>query len=112
MGGVGDVLTGRVEQGVVKPNDEVLFLPTHSASTPCTGKVFTVEMHHKSVPSASTGDNVGLNVKNLPKENMPRVGDVMVLKSDTTIPCCLLHSSSTNPEPSWRAQSWIYPHCL
>merc|ERR1712054_546947 len=83
--GVGDVLTGRVEQGVVKPNDEVLFLPTHSASTPCTGKVFTVEMHHKSVPSASTGDNVGLNVKNLPKENMPRVGDVIVLKSDTTI---------------------------
>lgn len=45
--GVGDVLAGRVEQGEVKPNDEVIFLPTHTAANPCTGKVFTVEMHHK-----------------------------------------------------------------
>eukprot|EP00421_Protoceratium_reticulatum_P017214 CAMPEP_0168396386 /NCGR_PEP_ID=MMETSP0228-20121227/20522_1 /TAXON_ID=133427 /ORGANISM="Protoceratium reticulatum, Strain CCCM 535 (=CCMP 1889)" /LENGTH=55 /DNA_ID=CAMNT_0008409827 /DNA_START=1 /DNA_END=165 /DNA_ORIENTATION=- len=43
--GVGDVLAGRVEQGVVKPGEEVVFLPTHTASNPCTGKVFTVEMH-------------------------------------------------------------------
>ena len=41
--GVGDVLAGRVEQGVVKPGEEVIFLPTHTASNPCTGKVFTVE---------------------------------------------------------------------
>ena len=45
--GVGDVLAGRVEQGEVKPNDEVVFLPTHTTANPCTGKVFTVEMHHK-----------------------------------------------------------------
>ena len=45
--GVGDVLAGRVEQGVVKPGEEVIFLPTHTASNPCTGKVFTVEMHHQ-----------------------------------------------------------------
>lgn len=83
--GVGDVLTGRVEQGEVKPGDEVVFLPTHTASTACTGKVFTVEMHHKSVDSAKPGDNVGLNIKGLPKDNMPRVGDIMVLKSDTSI---------------------------
>merc|ERR1712146_799880 len=31
-----------------KPGDEVVFLPTHTSSTACTGKVFTVEMHHKS----------------------------------------------------------------
>jgi elongation factor 1-alpha len=83
--GVGDVLTGRVEQGTVKPGDEVLFLPTHSEANPCTGKIFTVEMHHKTVEAAHPGDNVGLNVKNLPKGNMPRVGDVMILKSDTSI---------------------------
>ena len=83
--GVGDVLTGRVEQGLVKPGDECMFLPTHSTSTACTGKVFTVEMHHKNVDAAHQGDNVGMNVKGLPKDNMPRVGDVMVLKSDTTI---------------------------
>lgn len=83
--GVGDVLTGRVEQGAVRPGDECMFLPTHSTSTACTGKIFTVEMHHKNVPEANQGDNVGMNVKGLPKDNMPRVGDVMVLKSDTTL---------------------------
>jgi len=83
--GVGDVLTGRVEQGVVKPGDEVLFIPTHTASTQCVGKVFTVEMHHKSVPEAVAGDNVGMNIKGLPKENMPRVGDIMILKKDNTL---------------------------
>jgi elongation factor 1-alpha len=83
--GIGDVLTGRVEQGTVKPGEEVIFLPTHTTSTPCDGKIFTVEMHHKSVPQAVSGDNCGFNVKALRKENMPRVGDVMVLKSDVTI---------------------------
>merc|ERR1719465_324549 len=83
--GVGDVLAGRVEQGIVKPNEEVLFLPTHTAANPCTGKVFTVEMHHKAVPEAKPGDNVGMNVKNLDKQNMPRGGDVMIYKKDTTL---------------------------
>jgi elongation factor 1-alpha len=83
--GIGDVLTGRVEQGTVKPSEEVVFLPTHTASTPCQGKVFSVEMHHKVVDSATTGDNCGFNIKGLVKENMPRVGDIMILKKDDTI---------------------------
>merc|ERR1711970_1023626 len=83
--GVGDVLTGRVEQGSVKPGEEVKFLPTHTASTACTGKVFTVEMHHKRVDAGMSGDNIGMNVKALNKDNMPRVGDVMVYKSDEAI---------------------------
>ena len=45
-------------------------------------------MHHKSVPSAGPGDNVGLNVKGLTKGNMPRVGDIMILKSDKTLGKC------------------------
>jgi elongation factor 1-alpha len=83
--GVGDVLAGRVEQGVVKPGEEVVFLPTHTSSNPCTGKVFTVEMHHTRVDFANPGDNVGLNIKGLDKMNMPRGGDVMVYKKDTTL---------------------------
>merc|ERR1712040_19116 len=83
--GVGDVLAGRVEQAVVKPVEEVVFLPTHTASNPCTGKVFTVEMHHQRVDLANPGDNVGLNIKGLDKQNMPRSGDVMVYKKDTTL---------------------------
>jgi elongation factor 1-alpha len=83
--GVGDVLAGRVEQGQVKPGDEVIFMPTHTVANACTGKVFTVEMHHKRVDKAGPGDNVGMNIKGLDKGNMPRTGDVMILKSDKTL---------------------------
>jgi len=86
--GVGNVLTGRVEQGMVKPGEEVVFLPTHTASLSCTGKIFSIEMHHKSQPVANAGDNVGLNIRGLVRENMPRVGDIMVLKSDNSIKKC------------------------
>jgi len=83
--GVGDVLTGRVEQGAVRPGEEVKFLPTHTDANACTGKVFTVEMHHKRIEHGAAGDNIGMNVKALNKENMPRVGDVMVYKVDASL---------------------------
>ena len=38
-------------------------------------------MHHKTVDKAGPGDNVGVNVKGLPKENMPKVGDVMSVEN-------------------------------
>jgi elongation factor 1-alpha len=83
--GVGDVLAGRVEQGIVKPGEEVVFIPTHTISNACAGKVFTVEMHHKRADSAGPGDNVGLNIKGLDKGNMPRSGDIMIYKKDDTL---------------------------
>ncbi|KAG5458219.1 MAG: LOW QUALITY PROTEIN: elongation factor 1 alpha-like protein, partial [Olpidium bornovanus] len=110
--GVGDVLTGRVEQGEVVPNKDVIFLPTHtricyrprdagplhlghltlssfsshrSTATPCAGKIFTVEMHHKKIEKGVTGDNIGMNIKGLDKQNMPRAGDVMIYKDDSTL---------------------------
>ena len=78
--GVGDVITGRVEQGLVKPGQEVRFTPSGAV-----GKVFSVEMHHKNVDQAGPGDNVGLNVKGLDKVNMPKVGDVMFVPSEGEI---------------------------
>jgi len=83
--GVGDVITGRIEQGVVKPGQEVKFVPTDTANLSCKGKVFTVEMHHTNHDAAHAGDNVGLNIKGLAKENMPRVGDVMIDQKDATL---------------------------
>jgi elongation factor 1-alpha len=83
--GVGDVLAGRVEQGLVNPGEDVIFMPTHTTGTPCEGKVFTVEMHHKRVDAAKPGDNVGMNIKGLDKNNMPRSGDVMVYTKDGTL---------------------------
>ena len=83
--GVGDVLAGRVEQGIVKPNEEVVFMPTHTVANACAGKVFTIEMHHTRHEQAKPGDNVGLNIKGLEKQNMPRVGDVMIYKKDKSL---------------------------
>ena len=55
-------------------------------------QVFTVEMHHKRVESAGPGDNVGMNIKGLDKGNMPRAGDVMIMKKDESLKhvevCC------------------------
>jgi len=86
--GVGDVIAGRVEQGIVKPNEEVVYMPTHTTANACGGKVFTIEMHHTRHELAKPGDNVGLNIKGLDKQNMPRVGDVMIYKKDSTLDRC------------------------
>merc|ERR1712184_65995 len=86
--GVGDVLAGRVEQGIVKPNEEVIYMPTHTTANVCGGKVFTIEMHHTRHDMAKPGDNVGLNIKGLDKQNMPRVGDVMIYKKDKSLDQC------------------------
>jgi translation elongation factor EF-1alpha len=51
----------------------------------CAGRVFTVEMHHKQMAEAGPGSNIGMSVRGLPKSNMPRVGDVMVLCADTSL---------------------------
>lgn len=86
--GVGTVVTARLEQGVVKPGDEVVFLPKNTSSNPCGGKIFSIEMHHKSISQAEPGDNVGLNVKGLDKNYLPEAGDIMILKKDTTLKAC------------------------
>merc|ERR1719261_1104780 len=75
--GVGDVITGRIEQGILKASFDVRFAPTG-----VSGKAFSIEMHHKTHGQAGPGDNVGVNVKGLPKENMPKVGDVMFIEGE------------------------------
>ena len=48
--GVGDVITGRIEQGKIAPGVEVRFYPSG-----VKGKAFSVEMHHKNVEEAICG---------------------------------------------------------
>jgi len=42
-------------------------------------------MHHKRIEAGLSGDNIGMNVKNLVKNNMPRVGDVMIYAKDGSL---------------------------
>ena len=68
----------RVKHDVVKPGEEFVSLPTHTASSPSTGKVFPAETHHQRVDQAHPGENVALSMQGLDKNNMPRPGHVMV----------------------------------
>jgi len=62
-----------------------VFLPTHTTANECKGRVFSIEMHHKSMPEAHAGDNIGINMKGLPKENMPTTGNIIVKSDDLTL---------------------------
>jgi elongation factor 1-alpha len=79
--GVGDVITGRIEQGTLNAGDVVNVCPRELTGL----KVFTIEMHHKTWPNAKPGDNVGMNIKGLDKNKMPKVGDVMYLQKNKPI---------------------------
>jgi elongation factor Tu len=67
--GRGTVVTGRIEQGVVKVGDDVEVVglrPTQK--TVCTG----VEMFHKLLDQGQAGDNVGLLLRGTKKEDVER----------------------------------------
>ena len=68
--GVGTVPVGRVETGVMKKGDNVIFEPPGAS-----GEVKSIEMHHVMLESAEPGDNVGFNVRGVGKNDIRR-GDV------------------------------------
>jgi len=67
IGGIGTVPVGRVETGVIKPGIHAAFAPSKVVA-----EIKSVEMHHESLPSASPGDNVGFNVKNVAVKDLRR----------------------------------------
>lgn len=73
--GVGTVPVGRVETGVLKVGDTLVFEPSGK-----TGEVKSIEMHHESIPKAEPGDNIGFNVRGIAKNEIRR-GDVAGLPS-------------------------------
>ena len=68
--GVGTVPVGRVETGVLKEGDTVIFMPAKKQ-----GEVKSIEMHHSRIPKAEPGDNIGFNVRGIAKTDIRR-GDV------------------------------------
>jgi len=68
--GVGTVPVGRVETGVLKVGDQVIFMPSNK-----TGEVKSIETHHTQIQQAESGDNIGFNVKGVSKDEIKR-GDV------------------------------------
>ena len=67
--GRGTVATGRIERGVVKVGDEVEIVGlTESRKTVCTG----VEMFKKTMEQGQAGDNVGLLLRGIKREEIQR----------------------------------------
>jgi elongation factor 1-alpha len=73
--GVGTVPVGRVESGILKVNDPIIFVPSKK-----TGDVKSIEMHHTAIERAEPGDNIGFNVKGIAKGEI-RKGEVVGLAS-------------------------------
>jgi elongation factor 1-alpha len=69
--GVGTVPVGRVETGIIKPGDKVVFMPSGAS-----GEIKSLEMHHKQLDKAEPGDNIGFNVRGVGKGDIRR-GDVV-----------------------------------
>ncbi len=69
ISGRGTVVTGRVEQGVVKVGDEVEIVGIRETSkTVCTG----VEMFRKLLDSGEAGDNIGVLLRGTKRDEVER----------------------------------------
>jgi elongation factor Tu len=68
--GRGTVVTGRIERGMVKVGDsvEIVGLREKSTTTVVTG----VEMFHKTLDEGMAGDNVGLLLRGIDREDVER----------------------------------------
>src|SRR3989344_1738808 len=62
--GIGVVPVGRVETGIMKVGDKVVFVPAREGNG-VTGEVKTIEMHHEQIQQAEPGDNIGFNVRGI-----------------------------------------------
>ncbi len=69
--GVGTVVVGRVETGVLKVGDKVIIMPPAKV-----GDVRSIETHHLKINEAKPGDNVGVNIRGVEKKDIKR-GDVL-----------------------------------
>jgi elongation factor Tu len=80
ISGRGTVVTGRIERGVVKVNDEVEIVGLRpTVKTTCTG----VEMFRKLLDRGEAGDNVGVLLRGTKREDVER-GQVLAKPGSIT----------------------------
>ena len=79
--GRGTVVTGRVERGILKVNEEVEIVGIHDKSTKTT--VTGVEMFRKLLDEARAGENVGLLLRGVKREEVER-GQVVIKPGSMT----------------------------
>jgi elongation factor Tu len=78
--GRGTVVTGRIEQGIIKVGEKVQIVGLRdTAETTCTG----VEMFNKTLQEGIAGDNVGILLRGTKKEDVER-GQVLAAPKSIT----------------------------
>ena len=91
ISGRGTVVTGRVERGVVKVGEEVEIVGIHDThKTTCTG----VEMFRKLLDEGRAGDNVGVLLRGIKRDEVER-GQV------------LAHPGTITPHTKFEAEVYI-----
>ncbi|CAM3631072.1 elongation factor Tu [Nocardioides zeicaulis] len=80
--GRGTVITGRIERGIVKVNEEVEIIGIREGSMKST--VTGVEMFRKLLDEGQAGENVGLLLRGTKREDVER--GMVVIKPGTTTP--------------------------
>jgi elongation factor Tu len=91
ISGRGTVVTGRVERGRIKVSEEVEIVGIRETrKTVCTG----VEMFRKVLDSGEAGDNVGLLLRGIKREDVER-GQVVA------------HPGSITPHTKFKAETYI-----
>lgn len=78
--GVGTTPVGKVETGVLKPGDDIVFMPSGEK-----GKVNSIETHYTKIDSAGPGDNIGFNVKGIEKDKLRRGNVASHLKTPCSV---------------------------
>jgi len=76
--GVGQIICGTVEQGTLKPGDEVGIVPSGLKNK----KIFSIEQHKKQLPFAGPGDSVGLSIKGIAKDEKVQPGDIIYVQKE------------------------------
>ena len=80
--GRGTVITGRIERGIVKVNEEVEIIGIRETAQKST--VTGVEMFRKLLDEGQAGENVGLMLRGTKREDIER--GMVVIKPGTTTP--------------------------
>ncbi|PIP87122.1 elongation factor Tu [Candidatus Campbellbacteria bacterium CG22_combo_CG10-13_8_21_14_all_36_13] len=89
--GRGTVVTGRIERGIVKVGEEISIIGIHDTmKTTVTG----IEMFNKSLQEGMAGDNAGVLLRGIKKEDVTR-GQV------------LAHSGTVTPHTDFEAEVYV-----
>jgi len=78
--GRGTVVTGRIERGVIKPNDEVEIVGLRPTKKTVA---VSIEMFNKTLDEGRAGDNVGILLRGIKKEEVER-GQVLAAPGTIT----------------------------